>query len=373
MQTKKLMLAIFLISLPLCAQNTSAIIYADQYTTPPLNYSYQNIVDNVCPLKGCTIYATSTSASINLGTLDPGNKVVTIYLGPFTYNVDHITLRKGLRIIGMGASDAGTILQSTNASNYPMFVLSQTMASPAVTDVYLYGLRLYAYAGNTSQSGLWLDCSTQNNPGIWHSSFEDLYFGSPTPGDGFHGSAIALFGPTGNANAANQFLSFRNIWAVRPLGAGPDLRMEGYNAQIDCIECHFDGSGPSGDSWANIFLGNLAGGLYVPTSIHFVNLTVQSAALGVQLYGAKNITFISPHHENLYGAYQLQSDGNVSTRGVLISNAFFAGNVGRNNGNGFIVNAISATTITLQSYWFDGLIGPDFVVAGASAGNVSRY
>jgi hypothetical protein len=267
----------------------------------------------------------------------------------------------------MGASDAGTILQSTNTSNTPMFMLPQANNSPA-TDVYLYGFRLLAQASNTSQSGIWMDCSSWNNSGLWHSSFEDLLFLN------FKGSAMGFFGPTGSAASANQFLSFRNLWAIRPLGAGPDLRMEGYNAQVDCMECHFDGSGPVGDSWANIFLGNLAGGLYTPTSIHFVNLTVQSAALGVQLYGAKNITFIGPHHENLYGAYQLQNDGTagVVTKGVLISNAFFAGNVGHNSGNGFLVNAISANTITLQSALIDGS-APDFVIAGANAGNVSRY
>jgi hypothetical protein len=368
MYAKKLILVVFLISLPICAQNTSAIIYADQYTTPPLSDSYQDIVNNVCPTSGCTIYATSSTASQTLGTLDLGSKVVTIYLGPFTYNVDHIILRKGFRLIGMGASDAGTILQSTNPSNTPMFMLPQLDNTPA-TDVYLYGFRALAKAGNTSQSGIWMDCSALNGSGLWHSSFEDLLFPN------FNGSAMAFFGPTGSANSANQFLSFRNIWAIRPLGAGPDLRMEGYNAQVDCMECHFDGSGPAGDSWANIFLGNLAGGLYTPTSIHFVNLTVQSAALGVQLYGAKNITFIGPHHENLYGAYQLQGDGTsgVVTKGVLISNAYFAGNVGRNGGNGFLVNAISSNTISLQSYLFDGLLPPDFVVTGANSASVSRY
>ena len=370
MYAKKLLLAVFLISLPICAQNNSAIIYADQNTT----LTYQQIVDTVCPTNGCTIYATSPNASRTIGTLDPGNKVVTIYLGPFTYNVDHMILRKGFRLIGMGASDAGTILQSTNTANYPMFLLPQTSGVPA-TDVYLYGFRLYAASGNTSQSGIWLDCSTLSNAGIWHSSFEDLYFGSSVLGDGFHGSAIALFGPTTSAAAANQFLSFRNIWAGRPLvslgGGGPDFRVEGYNAQIDCIDCHFDGGGQAGDGWANVFLGNLSGGNYTPTSIHFVNLTAQAANIGVQLYGAKQVTFIGSHHEALNGAYQLQSDGTVSTKGVLISNAFFAGNVGHNGGNGFLVNAISATVVTLQNAVIDGT--PDFIVAGASAGNVSRY
>ncbi len=370
MLLKRLMLLVFLASLPMCAQvNNGAIIYADQYTT----LTYQQIIDTVCPSNGCTIYATSPNASRSIGTVDPGAKVVTIYFGPFTYTLDHMILRKGFRIVGMGASDAGTILQSINAST-PMFLLAQTSGIPA-TDVYLYGFRLYAVSGNTSQSGIWLDCSTLTNAGIWHSSFEDLYFGSSTLGEGFHGSAIGLFGPTTSAAAANQFLSFRNIWATRPLvnlgGGGPDFRVEGYNAQIDCIDCHFDGGGQAGDGWANVFLGNLAGGNYTPTSIHFVNLTSQSANIGVQLYGAKQITFIGSHHEALNGAYQLQSDGTVSTKGVLISNAFFAGNVGHNSGNGFLVNAISATGITLQNAVIDGT--PDFGVAGASKGNVLVY
>ncbi|HEY7405305.1 MAG TPA: hypothetical protein VIB39_17395 [Candidatus Angelobacter sp.] len=114
MLLKRLMLLVFLASLPMCAQvNNGAIIYADQYTT----LTYQQIIDTICPSNGCTIYATSPNASRSIGTVDPGTKVVTIYFGPFTYTIDHMILRKGFRIIGMGASDAGTILQSINASS----------------------------------------------------------------------------------------------------------------------------------------------------------------------------------------------------------------------------------------------------------------
>jgi hypothetical protein len=151
--------------------------------------------------------------------------------------------------------------------------------------------------------------------------------------------------------------------------------MEGYNAQIDCIECQLDGSGQLGDGWSNIFLGNLAGGNFTPTSIHFVNLTSQSANIAVQLDGAAHITFLGPHFEALNGAFLLQRDGtgstDVATTGVLISNPLFAGNVGENNGNGYIINAISATAITLQAPIIQGK--PDFVIAGASSQNVKVY
>src|SRR6476620_2107678 len=86
--------------------NNNAIIYADQYP----GTSYQDIIDHACPVEGCTIYANNANASHNLGTIDPKSKVVTLYLGSYAYNLDHFILRKGLRVIGMGASDDGTRL-----------------------------------------------------------------------------------------------------------------------------------------------------------------------------------------------------------------------------------------------------------------------
>ena len=106
-----------------------------------------------CPANGCTIYAGSPNVSLNLGTIDPGTKAITIYLGPYTYNVNQITLRKGLKIIGMGASGGqnntascsvaspcnGTALQSVNG-NSPVIVLPQANNAPA-TNVLLSGFQ----------------------------------------------------------------------------------------------------------------------------------------------------------------------------------------------------------------------------------------
>ena len=105
------------------------------------------------------IYALSPDVNLNLGTLDPGTKAITIYLGPYTFTVKQITLRKGLKIIGMGASAGplksptcttalpcnGTALQSTNGNN-PVFVLPQTSNMPA-TNVHLSGFRVFASSG----------------------------------------------------------------------------------------------------------------------------------------------------------------------------------------------------------------------------------
>lgn len=348
--------------------NNSAILYADQYTS----FTYQQIINNACPAAGCTIYATSPNASLSLGTIDPGSKVVTIYLGPFTYNVDHIILRKGLKIIGMGASDAGTIMQSTNTSNLPIFSLPQLNNTPA-TDVLLYGLRMKGATGNTSQSGIWADCSTLSNAGLWHSSFEDLNFLN------FQGSAIGLFGPTTGVPAANQFLSFRNIWATRPAGGGPDLRIEGADGQIDCIECHLDGWGigavPTNpvDGWSNVFIGNLSGsGTQTPYSIHFFNMTSQGANNAVQIQGGVHISFIGSHFEALSGAYQLNAGTNLPVRNIWMANDHFNGNVGIDpivHGNGYILFAQNASDVVLQSASMDGT--PDRFVAGNSTGAVT--
>jgi hypothetical protein len=363
MTRKYLLLFLVFPWLPLYAQvNNSAIIYADQYTT----LTYQQIVDTVCPAAGCTIYATSPNASRTIGTLDPGSKVVSIYLGPFTYNVNYIILRRGMRVIGMGATPVGTILQSTNTANHGLFELPQTNNTP-VTDVYLYGFRLLATPDNTAQWGILLDCSNLINSGLWHSTFEDLYF------SGFQADAMVFYGPTSGVPSANQLLSLRNIWAYRPnVNAGPDLRIEGANGQIDCIECHFDGppGGSAGDGgYGNVFIGNLSGGTQTPYSIHFFNSTVQGANIGVQIHGGQHISFIGSHHEDLHGAYLISNQGNVPTQDIWIANTLFAGNVGTNGGNGYIVNATNAGGIVLDAPMFNGT--PDVIAAGPAAAAVS--
>lgn len=77
----------------LFSQTDNSIIFADQHSS----LTFQQIIDSssICPLQGCTIYATSPNASTTIGSLDPGTKFVTLYLGPFIYSVDQITLRSG--------------------------------------------------------------------------------------------------------------------------------------------------------------------------------------------------------------------------------------------------------------------------------------
>src|SRR4030095_11568571 len=42
---------------------------------------------DACPKTGCIVYALSTQVNRNLGHIDPGTKALTLYLGPYTFNV----------------------------------------------------------------------------------------------------------------------------------------------------------------------------------------------------------------------------------------------------------------------------------------------
>src|ERR1700726_4307099 len=75
-------------------QNLSNILFADRFS------GGVSAAIATCPANGCIIYAVSPNVNLNLGNIDPGFKAITIYLGPYTYTVKQITLRKGLKIIG---------------------------------------------------------------------------------------------------------------------------------------------------------------------------------------------------------------------------------------------------------------------------------
>ena len=107
-----------------------------------------------------------------------------------------VTLRKALKIIGMGASGGetgsatcpvpcnGTTLQSANGNN-PVFVIPQANHSPA-SNVLLSGFRVLGSPGNTSQNGFFLDTSSLFNSGLWYATLNDIYL------QGFAGIGIHL-------------------------------------------------------------------------------------------------------------------------------------------------------------------------------------
>ena len=266
-------------------QNLSNILFADRFPN--------GVSDAIaaCPANGCIIYALSPQANQNLGTIDPGSKAITIYLGPYVYTVNQITLRKSLKIIGMGAAASssnapptcsaaapcnGTALQSVNGNN-PVFVIPQTNNDPT-TNVLLSGFRVLGSAGNTSEDAFFLDSSSSVNTGLWYSTIDDLYI------DGFGGNSIHVKGRSNDFASASQWLLFNNVVVERKAGGGNALRLEGAVFELRFRNCQFDGQG-MGDG-TNIYMGGINGGTGgYPISIVFEGLVSQNAGLAVQIDG----------------------------------------------------------------------------------------
>ena len=314
-----------------------------------------------CPASGCIINAVNPGADLNLGSIDPGTKAVTIYLGPYTYNVTQVTLRKGLKIIGMGASDNGTILQSVNGEN-PVFVIPQSNNSPAI-NVLLSGFRLLGSVNNKSEDAFFLDASTLFNAGLWYSTFDDIYISN------FGGIGIHLRGPNTNFGAANQWIIFNNIVVYRPSGAGDGISIEGTNFELQFTNILVDGSVQGNGT--NIYIGGLPGGTFsFPFVITFRGLVSQRAAVAVQLDGAQSVGFYTSHHERLSGAYQITNNTGIGTRGITIADSSFFSDVGVNNGQGFLLNVATAAAWGVR-FVHNQIYGtPDSVVAGTNLAQV---
>jgi hypothetical protein len=350
-------------------QNLANILFADQFA------GGVPAAVNACPANGCIIYALSPNVNLNLGTIDTGNKAITIYLGPYTYTVKQITLRQALKIIGMGGSGGdvgtatcsvalpcnGTTLQSVNGNN-PVFVLPQTNNAPA-TNVLLEGFRLYGSVGNTSEDGFFLDTSTTANTGLWYSRFHDVFIAR------FAGIGIHVKGRNNDFLATSQWVLFDNVVVFRVAGGGNAVRLEGAVFELRFRNCEFDGS-RIGDG-TNIYVGGTQGGLSgYPISIAFEGLVTQGAALAVQLDGAVNTTFYGSHHEELFGGYRVTNNTGIGTKGLTISDTYFAGNVGVNGGAGYELSV--ETTLASGVFFVHNQIfgNPDAVVKSTNLASV---
>lgn len=334
-------------------QNLANILFADQFSGGvPAAVS-------ACPSQGCVIYAVSPNVNLNLGTIDPGSKVVTIYLGPYTYTVNQITLRSGMKIIGMGGTE--TIIQSVNGNN-PVFVIPQADYTRAV-NVSLSGFHLRGSEGNTSEDGFFLDTSSHFSSGLWYSSINDIYM------DNFAGIAIHVRGPSNNFGALTQWVFFNNVIVFRTPGGGNALRLEGGVFELRFVNCEFDGQG-IGDG-TNVYLGGLGAGVGgYPWSIAFEGLVSQQAALAVQIEGGLNITFHESHHETLWGGYQVNFTHNIPTWGLAIQDCSFAA-TGNNGGSGFILN-ITTTLASQVNFTHNQILGnPDSIVKSVNGASIS--
>ncbi len=333
-------------------RNLSNIVFADQFSG--------GVPDAIasCPANGCVIYALSPNVNLNLGSIDPGSKAVTLYLGPYTYTVTQITVRRELQIIGMGSGI--TFLQSTNGNN-PVVVLPQA-ANGTAANVLLSGFRLIGSAGNTSQDAIFWDASGFFNAGVWYSEVRDIFI------TGFAGNSVHLVGMSANYSGMSQWVEFNRVVVFRPKGAGNGLRIEGAAYELYFNDCQFDGSAP-GDG-TNIFIGARPGNPYgIPIDINFRGLTSQDAATAVQIDGGWAISFYSPHHEFVWGVYSLTGDLGASIAGVTISDAGFQTS-GVNGGAGYLLNVTNPSAAGIR-FIHNNIMGPaDAVVRAPTSANV---
>lgn len=303
--------------------NTSKV-FAGDFATVALAIS-------ALPANGGTVDATGANVNPALGTIDFGSRVVTLLLGTngtTGYTIDHFVLRKGCQIIGLGGSDAGTLITSVGLNTQPMFVIPQANNS-AVSDFTMKGLRCIALAGNASQDGLFADCSGFTNSGLWYSYFEDVQMLN------FKGNPWHFKGRLDVFTAVNQFNTFVNCRGFRPAAGLEALRIEGGNGQFLFNNCEFDGPGITDGT--NIFIGQInAGDTTWPYSIKFVGLTCQGANLGVQLSGVSGVEFDHGHWEVLHGCIQTNLVGTIANYGVDVHDNDFFGTVGVNAGAGFL-------------------------------------
>jgi len=333
--------------------NAFAVIKVDQYASWALA-----LAD--CPTAGCILDATSPNSPLAMGSFDVGTKAVTVLLGPLSFTATQITLRTGLNIIG--AASGPTVITSVGSNATPLMVIPQVNSTPA-QHVHLENINFVGAAGNTSQTGLFADCSSLTNAGLWYSQFKDLHF------SGFQGKSIYLKGRVDNANAVNQFLTFTNVQALRSTGAGEALRIENGVGQVEFINSEFDGPGITDGT--NIFIGEInAGDLQAPYSINFELLTCQSANLCAQISGSENVTIQNSHFEVLHGAIQTSLVGTTANIDLLIAHNVFFGNVGVNAGNGFILKSgLSSNDFVIFKH--NEVFGTaDSVVTGANGNNI---
>lgn len=288
---------------------------------------------NALPAAGGIVYATSSGVNTSLGTLDPGSRAVTLYLGPFNFTASQIKLENSFHLIGAGSNNVGTVITATSTSLSPI-ILGTT--SP-VAGVVLRGFRLN---GATSNTGNGIDIiAGVNGGGLWYSKFSDIVIGATTPfaGIGFNFDGTAGGTPKG----INQFNMIENVFVFRKSGGSYGCQWLGSNGQFSIINLECEGQA-QGDG-TNINIASSASNLY-PYSLQFNNLTTEAADVGVNISGATNVTFLNPHEENLNGGFLMSlGTGSVNTYGVSIVAGEFD-TTGVNSGNGYLVKTTAGAT-----------------------------
>jgi hypothetical protein len=317
-----------------------------------------------CPSTGCIMDGSAPDVPLAMGAFDTGSntKPVTVNLGPYNFTATQITVRQGLKLRGAGTLSTNITSVGTNVQ--PLLVNVQGNNNAITTEVS--GMSLNALAGNTSQDGIFFDCSTLTNAGVELSRFDNLIL------NGFKGSVIhfkATQDGVSGSIGCTQGNTFTNVTAIRPTGATGAtqnaLRIEGGAGQFDFYNCWFDGQ--SSDTGTNVFVGT--SGTQAPYSIHFHSTTNQNG-FAYLFDGGTSITTEDDHFEVIKGAYNLANTSQLLV-GLNFKRPHINSNVGVNAGNGYIVNV--SNTVTNSDVTLDTPLvyaTPDNLVKNA-AGNAA--
>ena len=301
----------------------------------------QTAINSGCPPAGCLVDARDLSGA--LGSIDPGNKAVTLLLGPYEYTASNITLESGLKIRGAGA----LFTKITATGNAPLVTFPQGSSPNTVLHSEISDLQLIGEQGNTSD-GILIDVSGQTGSTYEYSRMERLLI------TGFNGVALHLKGRPNDAASAIQFDYFNQVWASRPTGGtSPVLKVEGYNAQLTFETCEFDGASPN-DGFDDIYLGpNGSAGTYGPLTIFFHNQTFQNGTNGFHFGGVANVEVDGGHTEATALPFLITADSSqmagASNVNIVIRNTYVAGTSGS---TGILNDTDGFSTVTLSDNLF---------------------
>ena len=295
---------------------------------------------------GCTIDARGGLGSHALGSFDPGNKQITLLLGPYRdYTVGTITLEHGFHLIGNNTLT--TVLTSNSTTNAPVFVIPQ-VNNALIVGVEIKDLTVLPAPGATTQIGLDVDSHNLTLSGLEYSEFQSVWFGSYQ--DRFPGGGILLEGDLGGSTASLspiQFNHFLNVYSNRANGstqAGVSLIGDVGNNDFEQLEV-------DADNWSdtttacNLYIGNPSG-TENPYSDNFEHLIDQGGTCLIQFHGANGINIRDAHHEGVAGLTNgyLFTLGGSQNWGINVDGAYFAGVIGTTPGTGYLFNTQNGGT-----------------------------
>jgi hypothetical protein len=196
------------------------------------------------------------------------------------------------------------------------------MGSNPIESVLLNGFRLLGKnpSGSGSQNGIDIHAQPHGSTGggLWYSEFRDLQILN------FNGVSVNLDGSVmATPQPVNQFLSFRDVRAIRPNDNSYGLQILGSAGQLLFENCEFDGPSQAG---TNIFIAATSlPNFILATDIEFLKLTSQHAAIAVDIRGAYSVRFLDGHYEDLATAvFELDyGETGVPDIGIVIDGSYF--------------------------------------------------